>query len=248
MPKKYKWLVIQGCRRSGTSILTDILNSNEELGITYELNFNKFKIGEEKLAKKYENIFKDKKERISYFGDKMPSYCLYSKRLRKKIKNFKTIHISRNPLNVISSIKRTNQSPWESWNRLLSVKDACALWIYAWNEINKLKNNPDVLHLKYESLVGNPHDELKRIANFLKINNYFDTSIISENRKPVNLNEAELKTVNKYLGDVINNWGKGLKEIERSFPKLKNLSFPRTRIILKSFMWDALDFLKRIKN
>lgn len=250
--EQYKWLVIQGCPRSGTGMLTTLLNSNEELGVTLEKNLNIFGRDEKDLVEKYKNIFANKQEKISYFGDKLPSYFFYNRKLKEKIKDFKIIHISRNPLHAIASMKEQNYYSKiksslrdKNWNRLISIKDACALWITAWNEINKLKNGGNnAIHIKYEDLTNNPKREAEKIATFLGVNNNFNLSIILKDKRRPNFTKDELKIMNKHLRDIISSWDSDLEEIEEKFPKLNNLYFPTLRIIAKSYMWDILKFLK----
>ncbi|MGB9598433.1 MAG: sulfotransferase, partial [Minisyncoccales bacterium] len=69
MEKEIKWLIVQGCPRSGTTILTRLLNSHPLIYLTYEYNLAK------PFFKNYYKIIPKKKlNRIIYLGDKLPQY------------------------------------------------------------------------------------------------------------------------------------------------------------------------------
>jgi len=250
MIKQQKWLIVEGCPRSGTTILREVLNTNEEIALSLEWDLLRLKLKKEQLIEKYKEIFKEKKEgNIKYFGDKLPLYFFrnYHKKLKEKLGDFYIIHISRNPLFVVSSFKKLRENPSlkYNWNHFFSIKDACILWILAWNKINKIKNNSNVFHLKYEDLIQNPEEILKKISLFLRVKNRFDFSLIEKKEFSLTLNQKELKIVNKYLGEIIKCWHLPLKEIEKKFPKLKNFYFPEERIILKSLTWEFQKLFSR---
>jgi hypothetical protein len=251
MEKEPQWLIVEGCPRSGTTILTKLLNTNEKIAISLELNLLRLKLKKKKLVEKYRELFKGKKK-IIYLGDKLPLYFFYHKELKEKLNDFKIIHISRNPLFVASSFKKLKENPHldYNWNHFFSIKDACILWIFAWNKINEIKNDPNVFHLKYEDLIEDPKKTFEKISLFLNVENKFDLSLISKNASPMILNDKELKIVKRYLGKIIECWNFPLEKIENRFPRLKNFYFPREHIILKEGIWKFLKdiFVRFIKK
>lgn len=76
--------------------------------------------------------------------------------------------ISRDPLMVARSVlqdrRRVGQRP-SSWNIFKQIYDPVAVNAM----IARLKGSPDVFVLRYEDLVANPADTMRRVAQFLKI-------------------------------------------------------------------------------
>jgi UDP-galactopyranose mutase len=113
-----KILIVQGCPKSGTTILWKILNSHPKIELTFEKDLNKINL--KKLNKGISN-----NQEIIYYGDKLPKY--YHTQIYKRIKDLKIIHISRNPINTINSMmvksKNAKKEVDNSWNTYFNLKD-----------------------------------------------------------------------------------------------------------------------------
>ncbi|MBD3252208.1 hypothetical protein GF386_00565 [Candidatus Pacearchaeota archaeon] len=237
MKKRYKWLLIQGCPRSGTTALTNMLNSHKNMALSYELDLSKTNKGD--IAKMYKSFFIGHKNinSIIFFGDKLPGYCFENiSKLKKRLGIVKIIHISRNPTFTISSmISRSKNAKLDldnSWNPDLNIYDSCNHWIYSWNHINKIKKHSDVLHLKYEDLIENPEIEGKKIAEFLDISDQFDTSIIKNKKQQINLEPSETKILNNHLKEIIKKWHLPLEYLMNRFQKIKPIGFFKIRKLI----------------
>jgi hypothetical protein len=246
---KYKWLIIQGCPRSGTTVLFKLLNSHENIALTKELNLNKH-IKKRSLTKTYQNIFENKKniEKVIYFGDKLPEY--YYTNIYKKILNLKIIHISRDPIDTINSMmnrrKNSKKGLDPTWNNLFSIKDFCRDWIRAWNHINKNKNNPNYLHIKYEDLILDTKKESEKIAKFLDTEPNFNIDFIKNKEISLNLNKKELKTIRKYFKAIIKDWILPLPKLEERYPKIKATSAHYFSKKIKTILWEISKIIKKI--
>ncbi|MEA3446048.1 MAG: sulfotransferase [Bacteroidota bacterium] len=109
------------------------------------------------------NSFFPKKD-ILLFGDKNPVYSIYPKQLLKIFPDAKFIHLSRDYRDNILSIKKVDfEAP------------ITALLAYRWRFATKRmlcaeqKYPKKFYKIKYEDLVSNPSEELKKICYFLGI-------------------------------------------------------------------------------
>lgn len=237
MVKEYKWLLVQGCPRSGANTLKDFLNTNPQIALSVEADISKTK-DKENLIQKYENLFKSKKDlnNIIYFGDKLPEYYHKNlKNLKKVLGGVKVIHITRNPLRVANSIMAKAKTD-KMWNPYITFQDIIENWIFAWNFINSHK---DILHIKYEDLLKNIQKESEKIAEFLEIENNF-TKEFYKKEVEITLNKEQLSLINKKLEKVINNWDKPLPELASMFGKIKSQTIIyRAKKIFKDLIWLA---------
>ncbi|MBZ9629076.1 sulfotransferase [Psychroflexus sp. CAK1W] len=144
------------------------------------------------------------------WGDKTPLNTLNIKRIDSVFENSKYIHLIRNPYDVIYSYTK---------NELQADVSSAAR---RWNEANKKalefsKNNKErVLKVRYEELVSQPKDVVKKIFNFLNLD-YNDKYLDSENHKIVTMGDVEKKKHHYNLGKKITRGsiGKGLKNLSK---------------------------------
>ncbi len=254
--KEYKWLIIEGCPRSGTTITKEVLNAHQKIALTHEISLIKLiskKKRLDKIVSEYRKIFKNSKDlsQVVYFGDKLPKY--YRKnpiKLKSILPNLKIIHISRNPYFTINSIiKRTKEAKIgkdKTWNPYLSVYDGCNFWISAWNYIARINSQSNVLHLKYEDLIKTPKEELNKIGNFLNLKSDFDYKRIIKPKTKMVLSRKQKIIINDYLSQVITNWNKPLERLINQFPKIKNIPFSKLRRSFKGLL--GITFKKIISN
>lgn len=237
--EKHKWLVVQGCPRSGTTILTNFLNSHGKIALTLEKNLVKTRFKNillKSIEDEYEEEFRRKPE-VIYFGDKYPEYYLISSLVKKIIPQFKVIHILRNPIDTINSMNertlRAKAGLDKDWNKNLSVEDLCEYWIKSWNFIVLNRKNPKILYLKYEDLVNNPDEESKRISDFLGLENEFNKNIIKKRERPITLSSEDLKILDEKIGPIINDWSLPLEELIGNYQELKTTPLRMKKIMIK---------------
>jgi hypothetical protein len=159
----------------------DILNSPEN--VTYQ-----------ELIKTIYLHFKSyyEKEEIEIIGDKNPIYSFYGKKLLEIFPEAKIIHIIRDYRDNILSIKKVNfEAPVTA---LLAHR-----WKIANKKIEKLsKKYPNQYYLlKYEELVSDSEQEIKKICTFLNVS--FQESMLNFHQaKDKVLKDFSKKEIDKY--------------------------------------------------
>lgn len=104
------------------------------------------------------------KEKVQYFGDKNPHYCLFANRLIRLFPDSKFIHMVRDYRDNIISYRRVK----------FDLHDLTAL-AYRWNHYNREISNinkkfPDrFILLRFEDLVAEPEYQLKKVCQFLEV-------------------------------------------------------------------------------
>lgn len=98
-----------------------------------------------------------------YFVDKTPRYTLICNEIMECFQNAYFIVLTRNPLDVAASMMQTYAGG--RWNLfrykidlIQGLRNICSI-------LHKEKNN--VIHIRYEELVKNPENVLKKLENFL---------------------------------------------------------------------------------
>lgn len=273
----YHWLLIGGAPRSGTTMLSFLLNSHPNIYITNEHNFYKLDkllralyYKEENYKKRFDNFerIKGKKEKwenkdilkqtllknvsikkvfstlyvenannigksnIKIFGDKLPRYYLSNfSNFEEDVSCLSKIHISRHPLDVINSMMVRAQNKLknrDTWTLTSNLDDAINEWIKAWNYIVSAKSN-DLLHVKYEDLcLFNIDPELRRISQFLEVENLFDKEILQSdlgdhfNRERITKDVEQI--IHDQLGNIIYDWNeKPISELVNEYNNIQEV-------------------------
>lgn len=176
-------LLIVGCHRSGTTLLSSMISCHKDIAIVNEDYYDSFK---RILSKKYVGtkmvipsiLMRKKKSKIYvsfyrkfvflrnfFFGSKHPvSVCNYS--ISDFLEDGKIIFISRNfEDNVNSIVERT------SFSRKSAERDV------KWSEnIKNQLQNEDVLFLSLKELTNNSEEVLRSVCNYLKLD--FDENML----------------------------------------------------------------------
>lgn len=112
-----------------------------------------------------------------YFGDKLPEYFRTIDEFRQISFPFRYIHITRNPFDVVNSMKmrvEMSKAGKDWWNAYSEITDMIAIWNEALQFIVEQEDTDDCLHVQYEDLIFNYDHVLGSIENFLGVN--FDLS------------------------------------------------------------------------
>ncbi len=109
-----------------------------------------------------------------YFLDKTPRYHLIADDILSIFPEGKFIFLWRNPLSIISSIIDTwGRGRWNLYNFKIDIFRGLV------NLIETFENNKDKVYgLRYENLITNPEDELRKIFTYLNLN--FKEDSVSE--------------------------------------------------------------------
>jgi hypothetical protein len=217
--KKAEPIFIIGVARSGTTLLSLILDSHSRIAIPYESHFfiKYFKKKEsfgnlkhhEKRLKLIKNILAepyvskwDKKIKIDdisiekcinleetieqiylayafkcgkdIWGDKTPEYIKDIHILNKMFPFCKFIHIIRDGRDVALSIK----NKWWGANDFMSAIRYWADNVSCARKMLSMLSDERYTELKFEDLILNPENEIRRITNFLEIN--FEKKMIKD--------------------------------------------------------------------
>jgi hypothetical protein len=105
----------------------------------------------------YESIFNITGKAV--WAEKTPENAYYIAEFTKKFPDSKIIHIVRDPRDVIMSLM----------NRGLSINHAAMNWLTAVSSVKRIEHNNKLIEIKYEDLVNNPKNELKKICDHLKV-------------------------------------------------------------------------------
>ena len=171
----------EGWPMNRENLKADILNSPEN--VTYQ-----------ELIKTIYLHFKSyfEKEEIQIIGDKNPIYSFYGEKLLKIFPDAKFIHIIRDYRDNILSIKKVNfEAPVTA---LLAHR-----WKIANKKIERLgKNKPNQYFLlKYEDLVSDSEQEVKKICDFLNVT-YQESMLDFHKAKNKVLKDFSKNEIDKY--------------------------------------------------
>jgi len=179
-----KLIFIIGMPRSGTSLLEQVLSSNNEIYAAGELKFIPSEMSSlffkqtsaKQILKKLNEIKKNYLEIISNLTsksiivDKMPTNYFYIGFISRMFPNSKIIHINREPIaTCFSNYKIFFESEQMQFTCDLEfIKDNYRIYedlIKFW----KTKGINNLLHIKYEDLTENPKKYFNLIFDFLEI-------------------------------------------------------------------------------
>lgn len=113
-------------------------------------------------------VQKEEKSIIKIIIDKNPKYTFFLRELVKIFPEAKFVHLTRDFRDTYLSFKRVQGMSGERKNVSFQV----ARWVYYHKEILRFKKNlPShaYFHLRYEDLVRQPEDSLKKLCTFLNI-------------------------------------------------------------------------------
>lgn len=171
----------------------------------------------------YESVFPKNEQLI--IGDKSPLNSLYLKKLYNgAFTDAKFIYLSRDPRDIISSIKRLKFKGFSP-----SINILANAWKQSVNQcFYMLKKTPDKIHLvRYEDLINYPKKELLNICDFLNIP--FDDNMLDYHNIKQNYSEDFIEKYQKKLlyppdKNNLNKWRKELtdKEVRKIEYQCKN--------------------------
>lgn len=181
--------LIVGAQKSGTTTLYDILDMHPEVNMskTKEINFFTSDQKFEKGLNYYSTFFKEPKDEHQITGEASPGYMnnLYiPKLIKNKLGDIKIVMMLRDP------IKRAYSQYWDNRRHLSEslteseiidkyLTDAYSskskgyfsrgVYIRYIEEYLKYFKRSDIHIIIFEELIDNPKNELKKLYNFLKI-------------------------------------------------------------------------------
>ena len=253
----YKFLLISGCPRSGTTFLNLVLNSHPNVSISNECNLIKIfdnvseglyqrekKLNEvvnlERSLSKRENwslntllsfvpkrknsiksiiysylsnLEKKPKGNIEVVGDKFPKYYKQDLERFSNVNELpiKLIHITRDPIEVVSSMIRryeNSKKGLDRWKSVKSTSQGFSEWIEAWNWRSKIRKAKgiELLDLNYNKCILKPNEMYEAISKFLDIENNFDRSILSDKNIELYINKKDAQNYSEQMLEMAENW------------------------------------------
>ncbi|MGV8162448.1 MAG: sulfotransferase family protein [Candidatus Nanoarchaeia archaeon] len=219
-------ILVTGTQRSGTTIMEEVLNTHPEGYITHELNLihmlqsiNGALFHPKHTTRKvlpyqgeYSNIIQilyegSTHKKLAFFGDKVPEYILEHDTISRFIPDSKFIFCTRNPLYVLSSMKRRNQDAKigldRGWKQV-NLDEMCNKWVISHKEALRIQdtNSQRLLIVSYDDQTLTPAKTYELISAFLNISNSFDISAIKPNKPEIILNTNELNHIRKEVKEI----------------------------------------------
>lgn len=201
---KLTWLIVGGTPRSGTTALGNMLGQSQNIALFHEYQSHLFFeavecfFREEDRMRQYPSfrmysqsmptraaqaedvaralfvsVFPEKKQ-PRYIGTKAPSYTLSPQPTYPSWIAHKTIHITRNPFDVVLSSMRKEQQDQEGNPDLPvhALDTHLRTWIQSWNYAVAHAKDENFLHVFYEDMLRDPEQEKLRITKFLGIDDF----------------------------------------------------------------------------
>ena len=250
MSKQNQIVLVMGAPRSGTTLITSILNTHPHLAITNECNILKFvDVVEKTLFRKRSNSISrlrspretwaldqaitqipqaesalfpmlrayctsiKPQNNVLLFGDKVPAYFKYNlaKFANKIDAHFLIIYVTRNPVDVVSSMLRRSTNAkkgLDTWSEPSTPISSLNWWLDAWNQRSNIRSIPSVrfLDLNYDAAIRNPKELGFLLSEFLHIDNQFSLDFVNISEVSRTIDASELS---KHMPQVIGldeNW------------------------------------------
>ena len=165
-----RYLFIVGMPRSGSTLLESILSLNDEVEDLGEVSFLEESLQQTEDLLEVKNLYAEKVKFINsekqIFTDKNLFNFLYCPIICKFFPNARIIHCSRNPLDNILSIYRTN---FLNQSFSSSLKDIAEIYIYQMKLMHEYKNKFGSIIYTYDhdKVVHDPEESIKNLINWL---------------------------------------------------------------------------------
>ena len=117
-------------------------------------------------------------QNCSAWLEKTPQNLWFLKFIKKYKKDFKIVHIERNPRDTIASIYDACMKYPDSWG-YQTIEDVVHLWKQASYLNDSWRNNPLHYFCQYEDICSNQHEEISKILDFLSINSVTNQGVSS---------------------------------------------------------------------
>ncbi len=220
----YRYLFIVGMPRCGSTLLESILSLNPEVKDLGEVSFLEESLQKTNDLLKVKNIYSEKVKLINsekkIFTDKNLFNFLYCPVIFNLFPNARIIHCTRNPLDNILSIYRTN---FLNQSFSSSLKDITDLYLYQMKLMHEYKNkfNSMIYSYEHDKVAKNPEENIKYLINWLDwewSENYLSPQ--KSKRSVFTASSAQVrKKINSHSSGYWKNYEDLLKPISELFPK-----------------------------
>lgn len=195
------------------------------------------------------NIYNERKVGTYYFLDKTPRYYHVLEELYELFPKAKFVFLVRNPLSVFTSILDYNFRG--KYYKFLSSPDRLDDLFLAPEEISRfIKNHDNQMLIKYEELVKNPDNELKKIFSYLSLDVPLNKSVYIVKGKFNETNSIDTKSLkknNQPTEKYLDNWRKSIDNSQKKKLAIGFLKELQTRHS-NYFDYDLDEILKDLKK
>jgi len=202
----------------------------KEKTTNWQLDISKIKLKNGSISEIFNQFFlkykvKHKKE-AKYWGDKSPLNTNFIKYIYPEFIAAKYIFLIRDPRDVMLSYKKMikNKSKnYYQWYALMKWEDSIRSYDY-------LKNNTEVHLIRYEDLINDTNNEIKKIQDFLSLDVVDNLSLLKEDISSMGVkNMSHHQNLNKPISNTsIGKWKNELsKDDLRCFNKRIKLKMKR---------------------
>lgn len=168
-----------------------------------------------------------KTDQFKYFLDKTPRYYHIIPQLKKTFPEAKFIILARNPISVFASLLGHNmRGSIDLFTRNTYVQND--IFLSFRNMVAFHKANPESLLLRYEDIVSDPVEQLKKVADFLNIPQWKDASYEVE-KEFSESNRIDNRSLTKHKGVVTNYVKSWMKFIDT--PQKKQIALDYLRLL-----------------
>jgi len=111
--------------------------------------------------------------KLLFWGDKYPEYVMMLDEIHDVFPKAKYLFLIRHPLTNIEAIHRKTPAAIKQMGRIVSNLEECLFqyknWHDKWQDFNAKLDSENYIELKFEDLIHNPSDYLRKIESYLKI-------------------------------------------------------------------------------
>ena len=210
------YLFIVGMPRCGSTLLESILSLNSEVTDLGEVFFLEESLKETEDLKKINTIYSEKVLDINPFNkiftDKNLFNFLYCPIIYRFFPNSRIIHCTRNPLDNVLSIYRTNFINQSFSN---SLKDIAQLYNYHKELMDEYKTQfgPIIYSYDHDQVVQNPRESIRKLIDWL--NWEWDEKYLSPQKNKRNVFTASSAQVRKEINNQSTNYWVKYKQLLR---------------------------------
>ena len=216
-----QYLFIVGMPRSGSTLLESILSLNPNVNDLGEVSFLEESLKKAKDLHEVNYLYSEKVIPISsekrIFTDKNLFNFLYCPIIYNFFPNAKVIHCSRNPLDNILSIYRTN---FLNQSFSSSLNDISELYLYHLNLMHEYKRKFGSMIYSYDhdKVIQNPKKTIKNLLNWLDWE--WSDEYLSPQKSKRSVFTASSAQVRKKINSHSSGYWKNYEELLKPFSKL----------------------------
>ena len=216
-----RYLFIVGMPRCGSTLLESILSLNTEVTDLGEVFFLEESLKETEDLKKVHDIYSEKVLDINSFNniftDKNLFNFLYCPIIYRYFPNSKIIHCTRNPLDNVLSIYRTN---FLNQSFSSSLKDIAQLYNYHMELMDEYKTRfgSIIYNYDHDQVVQNPEESICKLIDWL--NWEWDEKYLSPQKNKRNVFTASSAQVRKEINNQSINYWEKYKQLLRPIGSL----------------------------